>query len=77
VGRGAGHVGCISGGQDTWAEGAGHIGCFNFCSNLVEPCHDSRVIFEILATVGDGLLRAPLMCGAEISCARKVEQLEI
>jgi len=27
VGRGAGHVGCISGGQDTWAEGAGCIGC--------------------------------------------------
>jgi len=34
-------------------------------------------LFRKFAIVGDGLLRAPLSCGAEISCARKVEQLEI
>jgi len=44
---GAGHVGCISGGQDTWAEGAGHIRMFSILLNLVEPCHDSRVISKI------------------------------
>jgi len=33
--------------------------------------------FRILAQLVMACFRAPLRCGAEISCARKVEQLEI